>query len=416
MPKRAVSLVLALILLITPMGVLAGHETNTVHGTVFSDTDHDGVFDQGVEGGIDGVTVELFVAGETVSMDSDTTAGGGAYEFTEIEDGDYEVKVVDIADTIDSSPNPVAFTVDSTTLIPTIDFGKVPVGELGSISGTVYDDQDRSGDVSPGDVGIEFAVLKILDAKGSEIVSTQTDSDGNYIFEDLLAREYTVVEVDPSPYYSVTPNQQMVTLGVGEALEDIDFFDFIPAEGEFPRLDLMLMKFFDISLLEFQALREMEGFGYGNIAKAYFIAMLSDTALGEILGMRETMGWGNIMKEFLGYAGLKGYNLGLIVSGRTVPNAIQKLINSCASIETPEQVQELFATGASHGAVKKACKLADEVDGSFDTLVSALGLLKAHSQKEVRAMLMDGAANQETNSQHGPPACKGKNKNDEGCN
>jgi hypothetical protein len=195
----------------------------------------------------------------------------------------------------------------------------------------------------------------------------------------------------------------------------VDFLDFIPLEGEVPRLDLLLMKFFDISLLEFQALRGMEGWGYGNIAKAYFIAQLSDTAFGEILGMRGTMGWGKIMKDVLGYAGLKGYSLGLIVSGRTVPNSVQNLINSCESIDTPEQVQELYATGASNGAIKKACRLAGEAGEGFETLVEALGLLKVYDQKQVREILMGGNENEVTNGNHGPPPCKGKNKYDEGC-
>jgi hypothetical protein len=160
----------------------------------------------------------------------------------------------------------------------------------------------------------------------------------------------------------------------------------------------------------------MEGWGYGNIAKAYFIAQLSDTALGDILGLRETMGWGRVMKEIMGNAGLKGYNLGLIVSGRTVPNSIQRLIDSCASIDTPEQVQELYATGANHGSIKKACRLTSEAGGNFDTLVTALGLLKVHSQKQVREMLMEENTDQFGNGDHGPPACKGKNKYDEGCN
>jgi hypothetical protein len=175
------------------------------------------------------------------------------------------------------------------------------------------------------------------------------------------------------------------------------------------------MKFFDISLLEFQALREMEGWGYGNIAKAYFIAHLTDTALVDILGMRESMGWGKIMKEILGYAGLKGYNLGLIVSGREVPNVVLKLIEQCDGLNTPEEVQELFAMGASVGSIKQACRLA--VD--FEALVEAVDLLKTHNFKQVREMMTLGLTDQIANGNqgnHGPPPCKGKNKDDQGCN
>jgi hypothetical protein len=131
--------------------------------------------------------------------------------------------------------------------------------------------------------------------------------------------------------------------------------------------------------------------------------------------MRETMGWGEIMKEVLGYAGLKGYNLGLIVSGRETPSQIQRLIEGCELIESAEQVQELYRGGASNGAIKKACRLAGEAGEGFETLVEALGLLKVYDQKQVREILMGGNENEVTNGNHGPPPCKGKNKYDEGC-
>ena len=413
--SRLVSLTLVLVLFITPMAVLADHDPAVLHGTVFDDADQNGIFNDGVESGISGVIVDLFVDGESTPIQTTTTASDGSYEFLGLGDGDYTVSVADIIGKVDSNPNPVNFSVDDTTNIPIVDFGKVLIEQLGSISGTVYDDLDRSGDVSTGDVGIGSVELRILDEVGSEIATTPTVSNGDYIFEELFAGDYTVVETDPPLYYSITPNQQLVTLAVNEDKTDIDFFDFIPADGEVPKLDLLLMKFFDISLLEFQALRAMEGWGYGNIAKAYFLAQLSGESIDGIVALRETMGWGNVMKLVLGRAGLKGYNLGLIVSGREIPNSTQKLIDSCEIITTPEEVQELYSSGASTGAIKKACKLALEVGGDYVTLVEALGLLGTHNQKQVREILSSETANQITNGNHSPPPCKGKNKHDEGC-
>jgi hypothetical protein len=412
---RTISLALVLIIVITPMSVLADHEADVLHGTVFDDMSEDGIFDDGVDDGIAGVTIELFVTGEATPLVTTTTSLEGSYEFTTIESGDYTVVVEDLVGYDDSDSNSYDFTVDGLADIPTIDFGKIPLAE-GSISGIVYDDMNRDGEFNGGDVVLADVGIELFGKNDAEFSAT-TDEFGFYEFTGLYPGPYTVIETDPEDFYSTTPNTVAVTLPEEDSMDVVvDFGDFIPAEGEFPRLDLMLMKFFDISLLEFQALRDMEGWGYGNIAKAYFIAQLSDTALGDILGLRETMGWGRVMKEIMGNAGLKGYNLGLIVSGRTVPNSIQRLIDSCASIDTPEQVQELYATGANHGSIKKACRLTSEAGGNFDTLVTALGLLKVHSQKQVREMLMEENTDQFGNGDHGPPACKGKNKNDEGCN
>jgi hypothetical protein len=417
--SRIISFVVAAALLISPIAALADHDPAILHGTVFRDADGNGTLDPG-EVGLGSVTVSLFESGGTILITSTTTDTDGAYAFTNLEPEDYVVEVEVLVGYDDSALAAVPFNVDGSTPIPIVNFGKTPLGE-GSISGTVYNDLNRNGlfDDSDGDKRLPNVSLRLIDDAGVKIPAT-TNALGEYEFTGLVAGSYTVIETDPEDFFSTTPNTVVVNLSEEDSMNVVvDFGDFLPTEGEFPKIDLLLMKFFDISLLEFQALRGVEGWGYGNIAKAYFIAQLSDTALGEILGMRETMGWGNIMKAVLGRAGLKGYNLGLIVSGRTVPNSIQKLIDGCGSISTPEEVQELYGMGANNGAIKKACRLASEVDDNFETLVEALGLLRVHSQKQVREMLRAGNTNQFTNgsnSNHGPPPCKGKNKYDDGCN
>jgi len=419
--SRILSLSLALVLLITPMAVLADHEAATVHGTVFSDVDNFGVFDL-EESGIEGVLVTLFEGDGTTFVDDTTTAADGTYAFTGRTLSSYTVKVEVQVLYADTTPISVPVTADSSSIFPAVDFGKEPL-PVGSISGIVYDDVNRDGEFDFGveDIALEEVTVTLSDSEGEEI-TTSTNSSGEYGFTELIPGSYTVVETDlkePIFYYSITPNTVVVNLPTNDSMVVVvDFLDFIPAEGEVPRIDLLLMKFFDISLLEFQALRGMEGWGYGNIVKAYFLAQFSETPLAEILGMRETMGWGNIMKAVLGRAGLKGYNLGLIVSGRDVPQTTQKLMDGCELIDSEEQVQELLSLGGNNGSIKKACKLAQEAGGEFDKLVEALGLLRSHNQKQVMEMLQGEATtqvNNDDNGEHGPPACKGKNKNDEGC-
>ena len=49
-----------------------------------------------------------------------------------------------------------------------------------------------------------------------------TNENGEYIFEDLAAGTYTVLEVTPDGFTSTT-GEQIVTIGEGESIEDIDF-------------------------------------------------------------------------------------------------------------------------------------------------------------------------------------------------
>jgi hypothetical protein len=61
------------------------------------------------------------------------------------------------------------------------------------------------------------------------------------------------------------------------------------------------------------------GFGFGEIARAYFIATLSNGTLTpqQVLAMVQSgMGWGEIMKQ-LAFKPGKGHNLGAIMSGHS---------------------------------------------------------------------------------------------------
>jgi hypothetical protein len=404
------------------MAVLADDEPQIVHGTVFSDVNGDGVFDL-EELGIEGVLVTLFEGDSNNVAAEMATSADGTYAFTDLTLPSYTVVVEVLAGYFDTTPISVLITADSSSTFLAVDFGKEPL-PVGSVSGTVCDDVDRGRDCDLDGVDIPLVGVSVtLFNTEDELITTDvTDSLGKYNFPDLYPGSYTVVETDPTDpviYYSTTPNTVMVKLPTDDLMDVVvDFGDFIPEEGETKKIDLLIMKFFDLPLLDLLELRYEDGWGYGNIAKAYFLAQLSAESVDDIIAMRDGMGWGNIMKEVLGHAGLKGYNLGLIVSGREFPQTTQKLIDGCELIESEEQVQELFGLGGNYGSIKKACKLVQEIDGGFDKLVEALGLLRGHNQKQVMEMLQGEAitqVNNDDNGDHGPPACKGKNKNDEGC-
>jgi len=412
---RIFSIFLVAGMLILPISASADHDPYIVHGTVFNDLNQDGVFDEGEEG-IENVPVDLWSEG--VVSDSTLTDVDGYFEFTLITTGSYSLVETDLVGYVSTTPNEVDFEVDGTTIIPIIDFGDVPVDALAGISGTVYDDLNRNRLLDPGEPGLADVVILLKDSEGAELESVTTDVDGNYAFSELWAGTYSVREEDPEGYYSTTAHEVTVTLQVGEALADVNFGDFVPEPGELSPIDPLISGFFDLPILDILDLRSIQNMGYGNVAKVYFAAMLSGEPVSAILEMLEMDGgWGNVLREVIGFPSLKGYNLGLIVSGREAPAQVENLLDGCSIVETPEQVQALMGSGLGQGTIKKLCSMVMEAGGDYDTLVEAVNMRadKAKWKDIEEAIQNPGGESQETSEENGPPACKGKNKNDPGC-
>jgi hypothetical protein len=79
-----------------------------------------------------------------------------------------------------------------------LDFGFATVGNLcGNVS------EDTNND-DKGENPLSDVTLSLEDAQGNVVGSTQTDSEGNYCFNDIVAGEYTVVETQPEGFIDVT--------------------------------------------------------------------------------------------------------------------------------------------------------------------------------------------------------------------
>jgi hypothetical protein len=74
--------------------------------------------------------------------------------------------------------------------------------------------------------------------------------------------------------------------------------------------------FFNVPVSDVVSLRS-DGYGYGEIAKAYFLALGSGMTIDEITALRDSgMGWGQIAKHVGQPPGNHGQNLGMVMSGR----------------------------------------------------------------------------------------------------
>ncbi len=126
-------------------------------------------------------------------------------------------------------------------------------------------------------------------------------------------------------------------------------------------LSNLIALFFTLPPEYVDALRE-EGWGYGEIAMAYFAAQLSGEDPRTIIELRQAgSGWGEIFKDTVGFAGLHGYNLGLIVSGREIPTPTQNLADFCG-LEVQELLDLVQETKAKFSTIRMACRLAQQVE------------------------------------------------------
>jgi len=71
----------------------------------------------------------------------------------------------------------------------TVDFGFTEYVSLGS---TLFYDNDNNGQHDAGESTIDNIVVELLDVNGTVVMTTTTDSNGHYLFEELMPGDYQV--------------------------------------------------------------------------------------------------------------------------------------------------------------------------------------------------------------------------------
>ncbi|MEZ6140649.1 MAG: SdrD B-like domain-containing protein [Zavarzinella sp.] len=187
----------------------------TLSGTVFLDDDNDGILN-GTDTGIANVIVSLVgtsVSGTTVNLQA-TTDATGTYTFTNVLPGIYtltETQPVGFLDGIDTNGTPAAATVTNDSLAgidlrtintPATGFNFAEIAP-GSLSGTVFVDENTDGVLTTGETGIPGVSLQLTgtDDLGAVDLSTVTDANGEYSFTDLRPGTYTITQVQP-PFFA----------------------------------------------------------------------------------------------------------------------------------------------------------------------------------------------------------------------
>ncbi len=183
-----------------------------VSGTVFDDTDTDGVQDAG-ENGLSGVSLDLVAAGpdgtfgtiDDLIVATAFTDGSGNYSFVDVPNGSYRVIVTDVGNvlngyTLTSGLDQIPVTVAGAD-VPNVDFGYARVPGTASIGTRVWLDANRDGVSNPSEDGIGNVTVRLLTPGPDGIVGNGddvlvdtviTDTNGFYTFTGLSAGNYYV--------------------------------------------------------------------------------------------------------------------------------------------------------------------------------------------------------------------------------
>ena len=173
-----------------------------VSGTVFRDTDRDGLLNPN-DPGIAGIVVELRDATGTTVLATTVTNQIGFYIFPNIPAGDYQIVQTQPVGYANTPTGPFQDNIRSVT-VPLTGLTEQNFGEvLGGISGTVYLDLNNDGRQQIGEPGLSGVIVTLTgtDAAGAAVVKTAiTNAAGEYQFTDLLAGNYTVTQTQPLQY------------------------------------------------------------------------------------------------------------------------------------------------------------------------------------------------------------------------
>jgi hypothetical protein len=129
---------------------------------------------------------------------------------------------------VQTTPNPAAIIVTASgQVFSGVDFGNF---KLISISGTKFQDTDDNGIRDPGEPGLAGVTI-FLDTNNNGVldpgeVSTTTDANGNYHFDNLGPGVYYVREVEPTGWTQTTPNPAPITAVSGQNVTGVDFGNF----------------------------------------------------------------------------------------------------------------------------------------------------------------------------------------------
>jgi len=177
-------------------------------GTAFRDIDSDTFYDP-MEG-LDDVAISITGAGgfSQALTSNDFSAGTGAYQVL-LNPGTYQVEFSRNGSV--ASTHSVTIDAGVNELLDFVEAGPAnPTSGLGAIVGNKYHDANNNGSLDDGELGLVGWTI-YLDTNGNRQLdageqSTTTDTNGEYVFDNLAPGSYNVAEVLPAGWEQTSPD------------------------------------------------------------------------------------------------------------------------------------------------------------------------------------------------------------------
>ena len=196
--------------------------TAMISGQVWLDADQDGLVGA-TEQGIEGVVIRL-MDDMNIEVTQTTSAADGQYEFSNLSEGmyylvfenqDYTFTEANVGGTSDVDSE-VINLVDGFTSLYIVNAGDQLTGvnaglytvsapAISVISGQVWLDENRNGEIDAQEGGVEGSVVKLMNDSNVEVAQIVTNAQGQYSFSGLAAGLYYIA-FDKGIYDFAAPN------------------------------------------------------------------------------------------------------------------------------------------------------------------------------------------------------------------
>jgi uncharacterized protein (DUF2141 family) len=200
-----------------------------ISGIVYNDLSGTGVFNA-ADPPFPGVKVLLINATTGTIIHDQLTDANGAYKFTNVAPGSYQIRELVKGGYIQTSQNPPNLSTEKSGLqltpavVPGLAFGNF---KASSISGEVFLDNNGDGIIDGADAGLTNWQVQLIDPGSGKVIQTATvDASGSYSFTNLGPGTFRIREVLQNGYVQTTavPADQQSTSGA--TITGVNFGNF----------------------------------------------------------------------------------------------------------------------------------------------------------------------------------------------
>jgi protocatechuate 3,4-dioxygenase beta subunit len=189
-------------------GNQANAATGTITGLKFNDANGNASQDPG-EGGVAGVTINLFAASGGALVATTTTGADGTFSFADVNPGDYQVSEVvpeGSVQTVPGGSGMVPVTVAAGETASGVLFGnQTAAAATGTISGFIFYDLNKDQVQDQGEKPFAAVTVRLEDLSGNVVSTAVTDANGIFTFTGVPAGDYKVSPVPPPNFFQTFP-------------------------------------------------------------------------------------------------------------------------------------------------------------------------------------------------------------------